>query len=128
MFVKEGKLSKTRRILEEIAAAFRDVCPQIYAEQLLMVRDVKAELAHDSAMSKGGSMMLRFSLHPTVHAFIKRHLGLDFFRSDENCDLLRRVWSDLAVGTHENKRPFHGIGDGTMHSTEKKSEAAKDSE
>jgi hypothetical protein len=117
-----GKRAAVRRELEEIADAFRDLYPQIYAEAVEAAESARKELAVPSGMSKEGMFMSRLTMPGEIHAFIKHRMGVHFFQDPENCEMVRKVFCQLSVGETENKRPFTGIGEGTLK--ENKSNAA----
>jgi hypothetical protein len=95
-FFKDG--AKTR-FLEEIADAFRFICPTEYKDFLRHVKEQNKALIRTSGMSAEGHFMNRMYIPGKMYSFIKqqarKRLGIDeFFNDRKNYDLLSRVWTE----------------------------------
>jgi hypothetical protein len=105
--IHEGKRAKQRRVLEEIAEAFRDDFPKLYADQLQLIEDANKALITPSGMSTGGQFMTECKFLPEIYVFVQRQLGHDFWRDPDNVDLVRRVWGKFTI-QKEAKPYFKG--------------------
>lgn len=106
--IHEGKRAKTRRVLEEIASAFKSDFPKIYAAQLKMINDANKSLAMPTGMSAGGGFMVECKFVPEIYVFVQHQLGHDFWRNPDNIELVRRVWPEASL-KKEAKPHFSGF-------------------
>jgi NADH:ubiquinone oxidoreductase subunit C len=88
--------------LEEIAAAYRDMYPERYADFLKAMAEENKTLLNTTALSNDGTILSLGKLPTELYAFIKfqanKRLGIkDFFSDEANFRLLMKVWPSARV-------------------------------
>lgn len=97
--IKGAALTTT---LNEIADAFRALCPSEYDKFLTVISETNKCLIKPSGMSAQGHMMELCKLPQGIYSFVKqqmrkRHGIPDFFSDPKNYYLLCKVWSDCTI-------------------------------
>jgi len=99
IIIKNQALERT---LEEIADAYRTLCPSEYASFMALVKEESGALLKPSGMSKEGHLLdlARFPgiIYPFTKMAMRKYHGIaDFFADKKNYRLALKVWSDLAL-------------------------------
>lgn len=97
IIIKNQALERT---LEEIADAYRTMCPSEYVSFMALVNEASGALTKSSGMSKEGHLMdlARFPgiIYPFTKQVMRKYHGIpDFFSDLKNYRLALKVWSEL---------------------------------
>jgi hypothetical protein len=97
IIIKDQALTKT---LEEIADAYRAICPSEYTAFLGLVNSASKSLKRPNGMSDEGHFLdlMRFPgrLYPFIKQQMRKRHGIDdFFADKKNYRLVAKVWSEI---------------------------------